>query len=73
MLASLTSILVLVVIGLAALGGLASKLGLATGPLAAALLIGDAQYARVIVLSVIALCACCALVVAPAARLDRAA
>jgi predicted MFS family arabinose efflux permease len=58
---------------MAALGGLASKLGLATGPLVAALLIGDAQYARVILLSLLALCVCCALVVAPAVRLDRSA
>jgi predicted MFS family arabinose efflux permease len=58
---------------LAALGGLASKLGLATGPLAAALMVGEQDYARVIILSVLALVACVAAVAAPAAKLDQAA
>jgi len=55
----------------AALGGLASKLGLASGPLAAALLLGGADYARVIGLSVVVLVLCMALALAPAAKLDR--
>jgi predicted MFS family arabinose efflux permease len=57
---------------LAALGGLASKLGLATGPLVAALLIGGQDYARVIVCSVLALAGCLLAVAMPAAELDRA-
>jgi predicted MFS family arabinose efflux permease len=56
---------------LAALGGLASKLGLATGPLVAALLVAEGDYASVISFSVFTLLACLAMVMAPAAALDR--
>ena len=58
---------------LAALGGLASKLGLATGPLVAALLIGDQDYPRVIVGAALVLIVCALLSVAPARQLDQAA
>ena len=56
---------------LAALGGFASKLGLATGPLVAALLIGEREYARVILASVAVLIASLALVLVPALHLGR--
>jgi len=58
---------------IAALGGLCSKLGLASGPLVAALMLGDGGFGRVINLAVLMLLACIAAVILPASHLDRAA
>lgn len=56
---------------MAALGGFASKLGLASGPLAAALLLGDDNYVRLIWIAVAALVLSMAAGVTPALLLDR--
>ena len=56
---------------MAALGGFASKMGLASGPAVAALIVGQDNYALVINASVIALVACLAVMILPAASLDR--
>jgi predicted MFS family arabinose efflux permease len=56
---------------MAALGGFASKMGLASGPAVAALLVGDDNYGLLIDVSVVALVACLAVMILPAAALDR--
>jgi predicted MFS family arabinose efflux permease len=56
---------------MAALGGFASKMGLASGPLVAALLLGDDDYALLINIAVIALLVGLAVFVWPAYSLDR--
>lgn len=55
----------------AALGGFASKMGLASGPAVAAMLVGEANYGLLINVSVVALIACLAVMILPAATLDR--
>jgi predicted MFS family arabinose efflux permease len=57
----------------AALAGLASKLGLASGPLAAGFLLADGRYTWLIHLSAIALLASALSAMLPAQRLDRGA
>ena len=54
----------------AALGGFASKMGLASGPFIAALVVGENNYALLINLAVVGLVLCLAVFVAPAALLD---
>ncbi|WP_438863055.1 MFS transporter [Neptunicella sp.] len=56
---------------LAALGGFASKMGLASGPMVAALLVGEDQYDVVINVSVIVLILCAIVVLKPARLLDN--
>ena len=55
---------------LAALGGFASKLGLATGPMVGALLLGGDNYAMVINVAVLALIVCAVVIFMPARMLD---
>jgi len=55
----------------AALGGFASKMGLASGPAVAAMLVGETNYGLLINVSVVALIACLAVMILPAATLDR--
>jgi predicted MFS family arabinose efflux permease len=55
----------------AALGGFASKMGLASGPAVAALLVGEANYGLLINVSVVALVACLVVMIIPATALDR--
>ncbi|GAB2676620.1 MFS transporter [Aliiglaciecola aliphaticivorans] len=55
---------------LAALGGFASKMGLASGPMAAALLLNDDSYETVIYFSCILLIVCSAVIFWPARLLD---
>lgn len=55
----------------AALAGLASKLGLATGPLAAGFLLGDGSYGLLVHLSAVALVLSALAAVVPASWLDR--
>lgn len=57
----------------ATFGGFCSKLGLASGPLAAAWLVGADHYAFLIALATGALVLCAVLAFPPAARLDRIA
>jgi predicted MFS family arabinose efflux permease len=54
-----------------ALGGFASKMGLATGPLVGALLLGDGHYELLINVATVATFACLLVALVPAARLDR--
>ncbi|WP_019531078.1 MFS transporter [Dasania marina] len=56
---------------MAALAGLASKLGLASGPMIAALVLGDDDYKILITLAVVALFVCLLLAIYPALLLDR--
>jgi hypothetical protein len=56
---------------MAALGGFASKMGLATGPAVAAMLVGDGNYGLLINVAVIGLGACLAAMYLPAMILDR--
>lgn len=56
---------------LAALGGFASKMGLASGPMVAALVLADDNYHLVIYLSTAALVFCAATVYMPARLLDK--
>ena len=59
----------------AALGGLCSKLGYASGPFAASFLLGGgavASYGAVINLGVVLLCVCAALAISAAVKADRA-
>jgi MFS family permease len=56
---------------MAALGGFASKMGLASGPAVAALLVGEDNYGLIINISVFALIACVLVVILPARTLDR--
>jgi len=58
---------------MAALGGFASKMGLATGPFAAGLLLGDDNYARLINIAVLALMLSLVASILPALKGDRAA
>jgi MFS family permease len=58
---------------MAAIGGFASKLGLASGPLAAAFLVGDGHYVNMIYVACAALLCCMAAVIMPAMMLDREA
>jgi MFS family permease len=55
----------------AALGGFASKLGLATGPLVGALLLGADRYGLLIDVATVGIVACAVAALVPAARLDR--
>lgn len=57
---------------MAALGGFASKMGLATGPFVAGLLLGDDNYARLINIAVVALIVSLVASVIPALKQDRA-
>jgi len=54
----------------AALGGFASKMGLASGPFVAALVVGEDNYGLLINLAIIALVLCLLVFFAPAAMLD---
>ncbi|RMA78470.1 MFS transporter [Umboniibacter marinipuniceus] len=56
---------------MAALGGFASKMGLASGPMAAALVVGDGDYATMLNAGVLSLLLCLALVAVPARLLDK--
>ena len=56
---------------MAALGGFASKMGLASGPAIAALLVGEDNYGLLLNVSVVALIACCIVMAVPARVLDR--
>ncbi len=56
---------------MAALGGFASKMGLASGPAVAAMIVGQNNYGLLIDVSVVALVACLVVMVLPAATLDR--
>jgi hypothetical protein len=56
---------------MAALGGFASKMGLATGPAVAAMVVGQDNYGLLINISIIALIACLLVMVLPARALDR--
>jgi predicted MFS family arabinose efflux permease len=56
---------------MAAMGGFASKMGLASGPAVAAILVGTDNYGLLINVSVIALMACLIVMIQPAAALDR--
>ncbi len=55
---------------LAALGGFASKMGLATGPMVGALLLGEDNYDMVIDMAALALIVCAAVIFIPARMLD---
>ena len=55
----------------AALGGFASKMGLATGPLVAAFVLGENQYALLINIAVVALLLCFIVALIPALGIDR--
>jgi len=56
---------------MAALGGFASKMGLATGPAVAAMVVGQNNYGLLINISVIALVGCLLVMYLPARALDR--
>jgi len=56
---------------LAAMGGFASKMGLATGPMIAAMVLGDENYDLIINIAVITLILCTVAVLKPARLLDR--
>lgn len=56
---------------MAALGGFASKMGLASGPAVGALIVGDDNYGLLINVSVVALALCLAAMILPARTLDR--
>jgi hypothetical protein len=53
------------------MGGFASKLGLATGPLVGALLLGSDRYAALIDVATVGIILCAVATLVPAARLDR--
>jgi predicted MFS family arabinose efflux permease len=55
----------------AAMGGFASKMGLASGPMVVALVIADENYSGVINLAAVALIACAIVVFKPARLLDK--
>jgi MFS transporter, DHA1 family, inner membrane transport protein len=55
----------------AAMGGFASKLGLATGPLVGALLLGSDRYDALIDVATVGIIVCAVTALIPAARLDR--
>jgi predicted MFS family arabinose efflux permease len=56
---------------MAALGGFASKMGLASGPAVAALIVGESNYGLLINVSVVALILCTLAMALPARVLDR--
>ena len=56
---------------MAALGGFASKMGLASGPAVAAMVVGDSNYGLLINISIIALIGCLLVMFFPARALDR--
>jgi len=56
---------------MAALGGFASKMGLASGPALAAFLLGETHYHLIIWVAVGALCLCTATIVVPSLMQDR--
>ena len=56
---------------MAALGGFASKMGLASGPAVAALVVGESNYDLLLNLSVVALALCLFAMALPARSLDR--
>ena len=56
---------------MAALGGVASKMGLASGPMIAALVLNDENYQQVIDIAVIGLVLCAIVVIKPALSLDK--
>jgi len=56
---------------MAALGGFASKMGLATGPAVAAMVVGQSNYGLLINIAIIALVACLIVMFLPARALDR--
>jgi predicted MFS family arabinose efflux permease len=56
---------------MAAMGGFASKMGLASGPAIAALMVGDNNYSLLINMSVVALTLCLVVMIIPARILDR--
>ena len=56
---------------MAALGGFASKMGLASGPAVAALIVGEDNYSLLINVAVVALVFCIVAMVRPAWALDR--
>ncbi|MCC9662096.1 MFS transporter [Pseudoalteromonas sp. MB41] len=55
----------------AAMGGFASKMGLASGPMVAALILQDENYQQIIDFAVIGLIACAAVAFLPARTLDK--
>jgi hypothetical protein len=55
---------------MAALGGFASKMGMASGPAVAALIVGESNYGLVINVATIALILCLVVVIMPARILD---
>jgi hypothetical protein len=55
---------------MAALGGFASKMGLASGPAVAALIVGESNYALVINVAAATLILCLVVVIMPARVLD---
>ncbi|WP_339671805.1 MFS transporter [Dasania marina] len=57
---------------MAALGGFASKMGLASGPLTAALIVGDNNYGLLVNVALVALLLCMAAVILPTLALDKA-
>jgi hypothetical protein len=56
---------------MAALGGFASKMGLASGPAVAAMVVGQSNYGLLINISIIALVGCLLVMILPARALDR--
>jgi len=56
---------------MAAMGGFASKMGLASGPAIAALIVGEDNYGLVINVGVVALILCLLIFIAPALALDK--
>ncbi|NIA28179.1 MAG: MFS transporter, partial [Desulfobulbaceae bacterium] len=56
---------------MAALGGFASKMGLASGPAVAAMVVGQSNYGLLINISIIALIGCLLVMILPARALDR--
>lgn len=55
---------------MAALGGFASKMGLASGPAIAAMIVGESNYGQIINFGVVALVLCLVVVIMPARILD---
>jgi len=56
---------------MAALGGFASKMGLASGPAVAAMVVGENNYGLLINISIVALVGCLLVMILPARALDR--
>jgi len=56
---------------MAAMGGFASKMGLASGPAIAAMIVGEDNYGLVINVGVVALVLCLIVFIAPAMVLDK--